>query len=158
MAGTSTAPQGPPTRIGLILYPKFEVLDVFGPLEALNTISRTAPPFVAPPPAPPTPLSVPLTLSIIAQTLEPVPSGEKPFHQCVVPTHTFATAPDDIEVLLVPGGVGDSVEASEFIAKRFAKLRYLITVCTGANIAARAGVLRGCRATTNKKAWVRSLS
>jgi putative intracellular protease/amidase len=144
----------PPTRIGLILYPEFEVLDVFGPIEALNTISRINPAFTPPPPLPPTPLTVPLSLSIIASTMEPVVAGQGEFKQSFVPTHTFETAPKDLEVLICPGGTGDSDDASEFIKERFRGLRYLITVCTGANIAARAGVLRGCRATTNKKAWV----
>jgi putative intracellular protease/amidase len=152
----------PPTKYALILYPNFEVLDVFGPLEALNTVSRIGPPaFTAPPPAPPDTeiltINPPLSLYILAETLDPVYSGETktgPFCQAVVPTHTFDDAPDDIEVLMVPGGIGDSVAASEFIKQRFGSIRYLFSVCTGANIVARAKVLNGWRATTNKKAWV----
>ena len=33
------------------------------------------------------------------------------------------------------------------------ELQYLLTVCTGAGVAARAGVLDGKYATTNKRAW-----
>ena len=149
----SFAPPGPPSRFGLILYPQFEVLDVFGPIEALNVIAR--PEFTVP-----LPVGEPLSLSIIASTLDPVPAMVQndprvKVQETVNPTHTFETAPDDIQVLIVPGGMGDGGDDScAFIKERFKSLRYLITVCTGSNIAAKAGVLDGCYATTNKQAWV----
>lgn len=74
----------------------------------------------------------------------------------VLPTHTFATAPADLDVLLVPGGGDPRVDNPamvDFIRARYPDLQYLITVCTGAGYAARAGVLDGKRATTNKAAW-----
>lgn len=43
--------------------------------------------------------------------------------------------------------------AVEFIRKTYPKLKYLLTICTGAGVAAKAGVLDGKRATTNKAAW-----
>lgn len=76
----------------------------------------------------------------------------------LTPTHTFATAPDDIEVLIVPGGPGMrdanlTAAATDYIRDVYPSLRYLVTVCTGAGLAARAGVLDGRRATTNKLSW-----
>jgi transcriptional regulator GlxA family with amidase domain len=74
-----------------------------------------------------------------------------------VPTHTFATAP--LDILLVPGGLGTRgsalpvEEAIAFIRNTYRQLKYLITVCTGSGLAARAGVLDGKQATTNKMAW-----
>ncbi|PKS09699.1 hypothetical protein jhhlp_004320 [Lomentospora prolificans] len=41
----------------------------------------------------------------------------------------------------------------DFIKTIYPNLQYLITVCTGASLAARAGVLDRRRATTNKRAW-----
>lgn len=78
--------------------------------------------------------------------------------QDVLPTHTFETAPP-LDVLLVPGGRGareftPAVEGTvDFIRKTYPNLKYLITVCTGSGLAARAGVLDGKRATTNKMAF-----
>jgi transcriptional regulator GlxA family with amidase domain len=75
-----------------------------------------------------------------------------------VPTHTFQTAPP-LDVLIVPGGIGSRGPPSfvdpiiAFVKERYPTLQYLITVCTGAGIAARAGVLDGKHATTNKRAW-----
>jgi putative intracellular protease/amidase len=108
----------------------------------------------------------PMNLYILASTLDPVTTEpgsaamnthNSSFWPTINPTHTFATAPDDIEVLIVPGGPGvrapDVSPMTDFIRDRYPKLRYLLTVCTGAGLAARSGVLDGRRATTNKKAW-----
>ena len=145
-----------PTHFGVILFPGFEALDVFGPLEALNVLS----------------LSTNIDLSFIAETLDPVstklPSWAKNvansnFGQGVVPTHTFETAPP-LDVLIVPGGPGTRAPSPlfnntiDFVASRYPSLQYLITVCTGAGIAARAGVLDYKHATTNKKAWAQTIA
>jgi transcriptional regulator GlxA family with amidase domain len=65
-----------------------------------------------------------------------------------------------LDVLIVPGGPGTRVAGSEaveaavrFIREVFPSLKGLLTVCTGALLAARAGVLEWRRATTNKNRW-----
>ncbi|KAH7101227.1 class I glutamine amidotransferase-like protein [Auriculariales sp. MPI-PUGE-AT-0066] len=137
--------------IGYILLEGFEVLDVFGPLSPLNYLSFT----------------VPLNLSLIHNTLEPV--STKPvtvsqvpgsnFGELVLPTHTLENAPD-LDVLIVPGGGGTRMSAEklqpyfDFVRERYPSLKYLISVCTGATILTRSGVLDGRKATTNKAAWV----
>ncbi|KAG6879089.1 hypothetical protein C0992_005234 [Termitomyces sp. T32_za158] len=143
----------PPLSFGVILYPGFQALDVFGPLDALNTLALTSRP--------------PLTLSLISSTLSPVstkpPGALSPpsfaFTESVVPTHTYATAPP-LDVLLIPGGLGvrdisspPIQDAIAFTARVYPGLKHLITVCTGSVVAALAGVLDGRRATTNKSAW-----
>lgn len=107
-----------------------------------------------------------LNLALISDTLDPVwvaPVSEQlnaqnsSFWFSVNPTHTYDNPPEDIEVLLVPGGpgvtLGNTTSAVDYVRKVYPKLRYLITTCTGAGIAAQAGVLDGRRATTNKSAW-----
>lgn len=78
------------------------------------------------------------------------------FAQSIVPTHTFETAPQ-LDVLIVPGGFGNRAPGLEslvnFIKERYPTVRYFISVCTGSGLAARAGILDGKRATTNKRAW-----
>ena len=73
-----------------------------------------------------------------------------------VATHTFATAPP-LDILLMPGGLGTlaisqtgdrSIET--FLRDRFNTTEYVLSVCNGAASLARAGVLDGRRATTNK--------
>ena len=102
----------------------------------------------------------------LAETLDPVSTGPQlaamnPYNSSafvgIPPTHTFATAPSDLEILLIPGGLGaraPNLNATlDFITDRFPKLKYLITVCTGSMVVAMTGLLSGVRATTNKAAW-----
>ncbi|KAK0473545.1 class I glutamine amidotransferase-like protein [Armillaria luteobubalina] len=139
-----------PVNYGVVVFPTFQALDVFGPLDALNMLS----------------LAYPLNLSIIAETLDPVTTKPQSssmnamnsnFSESIVPTHTFDSPPASLDVLIVPGGLGtraSNLNATiDYIAATYPSLQYLITVCTGATLAARAGVLDGKNATTNKKSW-----
>ncbi|KAL3464716.1 class I glutamine amidotransferase-like protein [Aspergillus heterothallicus] len=143
----ASSPSGTPLRIGVLVFPGFQALDAFGPLDCLNVLSRTHP----------------LTLSILSHDLSPVttksPSHPASIAQSILPTHTFSDPPP-LDVLLVPGGLGtrlldsDPITASiAFIRCTCPRLKYLLTVCTGSGLAARAGVLDGKRATTNKRAF-----
>ncbi|KAF4995486.1 hypothetical protein FGRMN_5107 [Fusarium graminum] len=142
----------PPTKFAVALYPGFQSLDVFGPLDALNVMSKKRQ----------------LELSILHTSLDPVSTlledgTAGSIGQSVAPTHTYDTAPDDIEVLLVPGGRGtrypDNVKrVQEFVKERYPKLKFLLTVCTGSALVAQCGLLDGKEATSNKRSfsWVES--
>ena len=143
----------PPTKYAVVLFDGFQALDAFGPLDILNILSRDHQPDIS--------------LAVIAPTHSPVstipPGSGLAVGQQIVPTHSLDDAPTDIEVLLVPGGLGTrNPEATQrvvdFVAAAFPKLRHLLTVCTGAALAARAGVLGGRRATSNKRSfdWVKT--
>lgn len=133
--------------VGMVLFPGFQALDVFGPLDILNLLSR----------------SEPINLSLLSETLEPVSTKPNPapaFSNCeqsVIPTHTLDSAPP-LDVLFIPGGPGtrpptNTTAAVNFIQATYPTLNTLISVCTGAGLVARAGVLDGKNATTNKMAW-----
>ncbi|PBL01482.1 class I glutamine amidotransferase-like protein [Armillaria gallica] len=139
-----------PVNYGIVVFPGFQALDVFGPLDALNILS----------------FAYPLDLSIIAETVNPVTTRPQSgsmnpmnsnFSESIVPTHTFDSPPESLDVLIVPGGLGTRASnlntTIDYIAATYPSLQYLITVCTGATLAARAGVLDGKNATTNKKSW-----
>lgn len=139
-----------PVSFGIILFPAFQLLDVAGPLDILNVVSWS---------------HTEITLSILSNTLDPVTNklqmSDSTFAQSIVPTHTFSDPPANIDVLIVPGGAGTRGNRTleiDFIRKTFPSVQYLITVCTGAALAAQAGVLAGEKATTNKNAfdWVTS--
>nr|OQO24870.1 hypothetical protein B0A51_06879 [Rachicladosporium sp. CCFEE 5018] len=145
---TSALP--PPSKFGYILFRGFEPLDINGPVSALATLGR----------------SRHIDLSMIAETLEPVTSApllpsmnllNSTSFVTMLPTHTFATAPKDLEVLMIPGGSGSRspyLNATlAYLQTTYPKLRYLITVCTGSLVASRAGLLDGKYATTNKQGW-----
>ncbi|KAJ3881600.1 class I glutamine amidotransferase-like protein [Lentinula edodes] len=145
----STEPKVLPVNFGLLVFPTFQALDAFGPLDVLNLLS----------------LSFPMNLSIIARTLEPVSTKPRDpslnplrsnFGESVMPTHDFTNAPP-LDVLIIPGGYGvladDLDPLLEFVRRTYPTLKYLLTICTGSWIAARAGVLDGKRATSNKNGW-----
>ena len=134
----------------MLLFPEFGILDVFGPLDALDTLSGKHQ----------------CDLSIIAASLDPISTSRSPrknpkhstFGASIVPTHTFANIPP-LDVLLVPGGRGvEDVgeEAIAFIRETYPSLKYLISVCNGSGLLARAGVLDSKRATTNKELFAKT--
>ncbi|RPA87648.1 class I glutamine amidotransferase-like protein [Ascobolus immersus RN42] len=147
-------PTNVPLQFGLILFPSFQQLDVFGPMDALNILAQ----------------QLPLNLSILASNLSSVsnrplhpamllPGDNLRFEQRVLPTHTFSNPPDNLDVLIVPGGLGTRnpntmPEVIDFIRNYAPKTKYLLSICTGSGILARAGVLNGYKATTNKAAWL----
>ncbi|EXJ70392.1 uncharacterized protein A1O5_06460 [Cladophialophora psammophila CBS 110553] len=150
-----------PRRYGVILYDGFQLIDVCGPLDVLNSLSARVPG---------------ISLSLIAEDTSPkstIPKewpanmGMSPFStsQTLQPTHDFKTAPE-LDVLIVPGGMGsfDPVRTGkpnpavvdpivEFVRDRYPKLKYLLTVCTGSGIVSQTGLLDGKRATLFKGAW-----
>ena len=71
----------------------------------------------------------------------------------VQPEHDFADCPP-LDVLVVPGGQGTRVEEDNpaligFIAERARSAQHVLSVCTGAFLLHKAGLLTGCRATTH---------
>lgn len=123
----------PLKTVGILLYPGFEVLDVFGPVEMWSYVPG-------------------LKLVHIAEKAGPVKSTQG---TVVNAEYGFDDAPD-IDILLVPGGVGtitelDNPRMIEFIRSVHAGTELTTSVCTGSALLAKAGVLDGLRATSNKR-------
>ncbi|EFQ99110.1 DJ-1/PfpI family protein [Nannizzia gypsea CBS 118893] len=141
----------------IILFEGFQALDVFGPLDALNITS----------------LNNGIKLSIIGPTLSPVSTKPPPlptvnlkpgwgFSESVVPTHSYDDPPTDIDVLIVPGGLGTNhpanIEPTVQLTRRlYPDVKYLFSICTGAKVLAGAGLLDGKKATTNKRRYEESI-
>lgn len=119
--------------LGALLYPDFELLDLYGPLEMFGTVGDE------------------LEIVTVAETGGPVKSTQGPQ---TLAEYDFASAPA-LDLLLVPGGIGtfpalENTALLEFLKARSASAKLTMSVCTGAALLARAGLLDGRRATTNK--------
>ena len=71
-----------------------------------------------------------------------------------VADYSFADAPQ-LDIMMIPGGVGTRTELNnpaylDFIRKQDAKTQLTTSVCTGSALLAKAGVLKGRKATSNK--------
>lgn len=125
--------------VGILLFPGFELLDVFGPAEMFGLLSGT------------------VELVLVAERAGPVTSAQGPQ---AVAAHDFATCPS-LDLLLVPGGIGTRTEVGNqtllsWLRAVAASAEVVASVCTGAALLARSGLLDGRRATTNKMVfpWV----
>jgi transcriptional regulator GlxA family with amidase domain len=124
--------------VGALLFDGFELLDLFGPLEAFGHLAQSAR----------------CRIVTVAERTGAVASAQGPR---AVADHDFASCPR-LEMLLIPGGIGTRREVEnenllEFLRSRSAGAELVMSVCTGAGLLARAGVLDGRRATTNKRAF-----
>lgn len=133
IAGSAAAPVPAAKKvIGVVLYPGFEVLDVFGPVEMWANVPD-------------------FQVVMIAQTAGPVRSAQG---VQVTAEYDFATAPA-LDVMMVPGGVGTYAELQnpaflEFLRSRDQQTQLTTSVCTGSALLAKAGLLKGRKATSNK--------
>lgn len=135
------SPSPAPIKVGVVLFAGFNVLDVFGPLEMLSWVPGGA------------------EIRMLAEEPGNIASGEGP--GCLA--DAALAGEHGLDILLVPGGMGTrrEVQNQPFIdelARQCAQARLVASVCTGSALLARAGVLDGRRATTNKRAfgWVAS--
>jgi putative intracellular protease/amidase len=73
----------------------------------------------------------------------------------VTPIDDFETAPQDLDVLFVPGGLKGTIEAMKdaqtvnFIRGRGERARFVTSVCTGSLLLGAAGLLKGYNATSH---------
>ena len=95
------------------------------------------------------PLAPDMEFLYIASTTEPTWTTPKMY---VRPTHTYDTAPRDLDIILLAGPDPSRVpEASlKFLREASLQSKVILTTCTGGMWLARSGVLDGKKATTNR--------
>jgi transcriptional regulator GlxA family with amidase domain len=120
--------------LGIVLYPKFELLDVYGPAEMFGNLKPK------------------LRVVMVAAAAGPVASAQGPR---VVADYGFGDCPE-LDLVLVPGGYGTLTELKneklhDWLRQRAAKAEIMMSVCSGSALLAKAGLLDGRRATSNKQ-------
>lgn len=128
-------------RVGILVFDEVEVLDACGPFEVFSVAGRAAQRAGR---------EAPFEVVLVAAG-EPglvQARGGLPLQVAV----GLAEAPS-LDVLLVPGGVTDAVEQDAdvvaWVAARARLTPYVVSVCTGAFVLARAGVVTDQQVTTH---------
>ena len=125
--------------IGALIFPGFELLDVFGPMEMFGLLDKE------------------FHIDLVAENAGPIPSSQR------LAAHAVKTIDQSAgyDILFVPGGSGARREINnqkllDWISQTSGNAEYTLSVCTGSALLAKAGVLDNRRATTNKAAfsWV----
>jgi transcriptional regulator GlxA family with amidase domain len=129
-----SASQSKTRTLGIVLYKNFELLDVCGPAEMFGNVGRS------------------LRIVMVAEEAGPVRStqGIK-----VVADYGFADCPQ-LDLILVPGGSGTLNQLRnkallDWLKERSSRAELVTSVCSGAAVLAKAGLLDGRPATTNKQ-------
>ncbi|MGE0823119.1 MAG: DJ-1/PfpI family protein [Candidatus Binatia bacterium] len=123
-----------PLTLGAIFYEGFELLDVYGPLEMFGSVGPE------------------LRIVTVAQKAGTVTSTQGPK---TLAQYGFEDCPP-LDLMLLPGGIGTLTELNnepllEFLRQRSATAQVTMSVCSGSAILAKAGLLNGRRATSNKQ-------
>ena len=125
--------------IGALIFPGFELLDLFGPMEMFGHLADD------------------FDLTLVAQDRGAVRSAQK----LAAVAEAGTGDGTQYDILFVPGGPGvrpglNDTDLLDWIARTAQQAEYVLSVCTGSALLAKAGVLDGRRATSNKAAfdWV----
>jgi cyclohexyl-isocyanide hydratase len=122
-------------KIGFLIYPGFTALDMVGPHHMLGGLMGAK-------------------LFVIAKTRKPVASDTG---LVLSPTASFDSAPQDLDILCVPGGASGTLAAMQdeetlrFLKNRGARAKFVTSVCTGSLLLGAAGLLDGYKATSH---WI----
>jgi transcriptional regulator GlxA family with amidase domain len=133
-SGDESQPAKATRTVGIVLYPMFELLDVYGPAEVFGNVTKG------------------LKVVMVAQKAGPITSAQGPQ---VLADFGFDDCPP-LDLVLVPGGMGTLAEVKNAAMLDWLRLRakdaeIVMSVCSGSAILAEAGLLDGRKATSNKR-------
>ncbi len=132
-----------PRNVAILVFDDIEVLDFAGPYEVFNVASELIQP-------------TPFYVFNVGVADHPV-IGRGKF--TVMPRYTIDDCPQP-DILIIPGGFGTRPlikheKLIRWIGEQATKAELLLSVCTGALLLARAGILADCPATTHHGAYER---
>jgi transcriptional regulator GlxA family with amidase domain len=139
----------PTQRIGILVFDRFEPIDVFGFAEPFAIARFLGQRYSDDPP-------YPFETKLIAKQVAKVTSINGP---SAMPDWDFAQALEEpLDVLMVPGGAGtqcvlDDQAVLEWMRAMDDKVPIMASVCTGAAVLAKCGFLDGLPAATNHEAF-----
>lgn len=140
--------------LGVLLFPGFEMLDAYGPMEMWGSLKHAPTRFWGEESD-----RVDIRLVTVAAQKGAVASNQGPK---TLAEYNYADAPA-LDYLLVPGGIGvipllqDKATLS-WVRAQAKNTKLVMSVCNGASLLAAAGLLDGRLATTNKMAFKASIA
>ncbi|KAF9330421.1 hypothetical protein BG006_006597 [Podila minutissima] len=122
-------------KLGALIFDGFDLLDVMGPMRIFGEQDH----------------KLDIEIIFVSHTLEPCTSTQQ---VKITPHHTLETAPK-LDFFFIPGGIGTRTYANnenllQQVKARAEAATWTLTVCTGAGILAKTGLIDGYSATTNK--------
>ena len=128
-------------NVGIFIFDDVEVLDFAGPFEVFNVTGEVLDP-------------APFHTYTIALTDNPIQARGQ---LSINPHYSIENCPQ-LDILLIPGGNGRKILRNdptilEWVKNQYANVEYMLSVCTGAFILAKAGLLDGLNATTHHAAF-----
>ncbi|MEM7772012.1 MAG: DJ-1/PfpI family protein [Cyanobacteria bacterium P01_E01_bin.6] len=132
-------------NVGILIFPSVEVLDFAGPFEVFSR-TRLVPGVESRRDEE----SAPFNVFTVAKTTDTLAATGK---LRVLPDYDFSSAPT-IDLLVVPGGFGtrpllDDADTLNWIQSTSQQAKHTTSVCTGALLLAKLGLLANKRATTH---------
>jgi transcriptional regulator GlxA family with amidase domain len=127
-------------NVAILIFKDVELLDFTGPFEVLSVTGRQDD-------------SSPFNVYTVAEKSEPIKTRNQ---LSVNPQYTIHNCPQP-DILLLPGGQGTRREMNNptlinWIKECSEKAELVLSVCTGALLLAKAGLLEGLKATTHQSA------
>ncbi|MFH1583956.1 MAG: DJ-1/PfpI family protein [Actinomycetota bacterium] len=127
-------------NVAILIFNDVEVLDFCGPFEVFSVTKRRD-------------KIIPFNVYTVAEKLEPIVARND---LSVNPKYTISDCPQP-DILLIPGGYGARIEMNnkiliDWMRKCSQKAELVLSVCTGALLLAKAGLLEGLVATTHHEA------
>ncbi|KAF9968450.1 hypothetical protein BGZ70_003846 [Mortierella alpina] len=125
-------------QLGAFIYDNFDLMDVMGPMRVFGESEN----------------ELDLKINFIASSMKPVRSSQQVI---VTPHYTLTNAPK-MDLFFMPGGSAITPVTEKSTVMRQIKARvkdstWTMTVCTGAGILAKTGLMDGFKMTTNKAAF-----
>lgn len=117
------------SKLGIIIYPDAQPMDIIGPWEVFATWKNI--------------LNAPLEMYLVSENGESVAC----VNSITLNAHSDFTHCPQLDYLIIPGGPGRITQTNnsvllKFIQQQAASSKYILSVCTGAFILAKTGILQ----------------
>ncbi|KAG0322389.1 hypothetical protein BGZ97_007003 [Linnemannia gamsii] len=126
-------------KLGALVFNGVDLLDVMGPMRIFGEESNT----------------LDIEICFVATSLEPVKSSQQ---VTITPKYLVSDTTQKYDLFFIPGGSGtrtyvNSEDLMEYVKTHVEQSTWTMTVCTGAGILAKTGLVDGYNMTTNKQVF-----